>query len=272
VRAFALLLSACLLSPSAAQAQPRRKVAVLEFRAGVEQARNLAARLSERLKKTAALTVMSPIEARQKHARIDAEVARCAGEAPCLSRIGALLEVDEILLVGISKLGDVVLALQRIDVEGQKVAGQLSEMLPPSEELDDNKLGGWLKQLFPPEVFKRYGYIVVTANVEGATVALNGQERGETPLEGKIKVLAPRTYRVELSKPGFTPFNARIDVPPDATVEVRAEMSPESGPVPWYKRWYLWAIVGGLAIGAAVGVAAYSLQPDMSVVMGYIQR
>src|SRR5207249_3258225 len=158
-----------------ARGEARRKVAVVEFRGGVEQAAGLAQRLADRLKKTAALTVLSPIEARQRLGRIDAEVARCAGDEGCLAKLGTRLDVDE-----------------------AKVMAQLSEVLPPSEEIDDKKLGAWLKQLYPPEVFKRYGFIVVTANIDGAMVTINGQEKGETPLEGKVRVLAPRSYRVDL--------------------------------------------------------------------------
>jgi len=270
VKARWLLLA--LFVAGSARAETRRKVAVVEFRGGVEQAAGLAQRLADRLKKTASLVVMSPIEARQHVARIDAEVARCSGDEKCLARLGVQLDVDEVLMVGISKLGDVVLALQRIDTAEQKVIAQLSEVLPPNEEIDDKKLGGWLKQLYPPEVFKRYGFIVVTANVDGATVSINGQEKGETPLEGKVRVLAPRSYRVDLTRSGFTPFAARIDVPPDATVEVRAELAREEGPLPWYKRWYLWAILGGVVAGTAIGFTVYALQPDTSHVMGFIQR
>jgi hypothetical protein len=271
---LATLLAAVLVA-AAANAQPvptHRKVAVLEFRGGVQQAAGLGNQLAERLKRTAALTVMGPVEARQRVPRIDAEVARCGGEGPCLSRIGEQIEVDEILLVGISKLGDVVLALQRIDVSSQKATNQLSEVLPADEGIDDRKLSGWLKQLYPPDVFKRYGSIVVTANVDGALVTINGQERGETPLEGPVKVLAPRGYRVDVTKPGFVPFVARIDVPPDAKVEVRAELSREQGQVPWYKRWWPWAIAGGLIAAAAVTVLVIELRPDMSTVMGSIGR
>ncbi len=212
------------------------------------------------------------MEARRRFAPADAQVGRCANDAACLARLGTALEVDEILLVGLSKLGDVVMALQRIDVESATVTAQLTEVLPDDGALSDDRLGGWLKRLFPPAVFKRYGFIVVTANVAGADVTINGQSKGETPLDGKLKVLAPRSYRVELHKPDFAPFAARIDVPPDATVEVRAELGRAAAPTPWYKRWYPWAIFGGVvAAGAAVSLV-FALQPDQTTVMGFIQR
>ncbi len=270
-----LLVAAVLvvtLPSGRAAAEERRKVAVLEYRAGVEQASDLGAHLAERLRTTAALVVIDPVEARRRFPHTDGQTARCSGDAACLARLGAALEVDEILLVGISKLGDVVMALQRIDVESAKVSAQLSDVLPDDGALDDEKLDGWLKRLYPPEVFKRYGFIAVTANVAGAVVTINGQSKGETPLEGKLKVLAPHSYRVELRKPDFAPFAARIDVPPDATVEVRAELSHSSLPTPWFKRWYLWAIAGGVVAAGAAGALIYSLQPDPTMVMGFIQR
>ena len=53
---------------------------------------------------------------------------------------------------------------------------------------------------------------------------------------------------------------ARVDVLPDANVEVHATLVKESRDVPWYKRWYVWAAVGvvvsGVAIGAAVAATA----------------
>ncbi len=254
-----------------AQAAPHRQVAVLEFRGGVEQAAAIGERLAEQLAKSAALRIVGPIEARQKSPQTDAAVASCAGDATCLARLGRELQVDEILLVGVSKLGDLVLALQRIDVGEGRAIGQLSQVLA-DPEVSDELLLSWLHQLYPPDVFKRYGFIVVTANLAGATVTVNGQGRGETPLEEKLTVLAPRIYRVELTRPGYIPFEARIEVPPDGTVEVRAELQLQTPPVRWYNRWYVWAITGAVVAGAAAGAMAYALQPDRGHVEGFVQR
>ena len=259
---IALVTLGGLASP--ARGAEKRRVAVLALRSGVEQAAGLASRLAERLRKLAAVSVVDPTEARRRRPGIDNEVARCGGDAGCIARLGANLAVDELLIVGISKLGDIVLSLQRLDVAEAKTVGQQSAVLSADEEPDDNQLGLWLRQLFPPELFRRFGQILVTANVDGARVTLNGQARGETPLDGPLKVAAPRTYRVELLKPGYGPFAARIDVPPEATVEVRAELTPDT--TAWYRRWYVWAIVGGAVAGAAVGVTAWRLQPDTSQV------
>jgi len=253
----------------------RRSVAVIEYRAGVQLAAGVGDRLAQALRKAAALTVVDHPEAQRRLGpRIDSDVARCAGEAACVAAIGARLEVDEVLLVGVSQLGDVVLSLQRIDVDRAEVGARLAETLEADQELDDARLLAWLKKLYPPEVFRRYGFIAVTSNVDGATVTINGQDRGRTPLPGagRIRVFAPRSYRVNLSKRGFLPFDARIDVLPDATVSVRAELVPTEGQVAWYKRWYLWAIVGGIAAAGAIGVTVYATRPDDQHVSGFVFR
>lgn len=251
---------------------PLRSVAVLEHRAGVEEIKDLGNRLADLMSKRSGLRVVDPLAAHQRLPKIDAEVAHCSGDAACLSKLGSTLQVDEILIVGISKLGDLVLALQRIDVRSQKAVGQLSEALPVQERATEQQLFDWLKQLYPADAFKRYGHIAISSNVDGATVSINTEEHGVTPLSGKVRVLAPQTYQVELSKADYVPFTARIQVPPDATVEVRANLTSADGSPAWYKRWYLWAIVGGVATAAAVGITAYTQQPDTSRVVGYIER
>jgi hypothetical protein len=271
-RPVALLLLLAAAAPARA-AEERRKVAVLEYRAGAEGAPDLGARTAARLRKLAALTVIDPQEARRRNPRVDAQLARCAGNASCVSRAGVTVEADEVLLVAVSQLGDLVVNLQRIDVEGEKVAAQHSEVLSegavPEAKIDE-RIDEWLKKLYPPEVFKRYGFIAVTSNVDGAKVTINEKDAGETPLPDKIRVLAPRNYHVGLTRSGYLPFSARIDVVPDSSVEVRAELSPETASVPWYKRWYVWGIVGGVAAGVAIGTAVYLTRPDQLHDAGFV--
>jgi len=259
-------------SPSSgAAAESRRSVAVLEYRAGAGGAPDLGARLAERLRRTAALTVVDPQEARRRNPRVDGQLARCAGAPDCIAHLGRGLDVDEVLLAGVSQLGDLVVSLQRVDAASARVEAQHSAVLDSGGgALSDERLDAWLRQLYPPDTFKRYGAIAITANVDGAIVTLDDQERGRTPLDGKIKVPAPHGYRVGLRKPGYLPFAARIDVVPDASVEVRAELSPESAPLPWYKRWWVWGIVGGVAAGAAIGTAVYLTRPDELHDSGYL--
>ena len=194
----ALVLGALAIvcAPRVCAAQARHRVAVLEYRAGVASSPNAAQRIAERLQKTAALEIVDPAAARREVASINGDIARCSGEVVCTAKLGARIGADEVLLVGISQLGDLVLALQRIDVETRALSSQLSAVVPEGREISDEQIDGWLHQLYPPEAFKRYGLISVKANVSGARVLLNGVDRGATPLEGKLKVPAPLTYTV----------------------------------------------------------------------------
>jgi hypothetical protein len=237
--------------------EPKKTVAVLEYRAGARGAHDVGTRLARLLRDTAALTVVDPQEARRKLPRVDAEVARCSGEAKCIGGIGIELGADEVLLAGVSQLGDVIIALQRIDAKRGEAGARLAESLPPDSDVTDEQGLNWLKQLFPPEVFRRYGTIAIEADQSGASIALNNDVEGKTPANEPIKVRAPGTYKLRVEKRGYVPFEARVDVLPDANIVVRATLVRESREVPWYKRWYVWAAVGGAVAIVGVSLAIY---------------
>jgi hypothetical protein len=255
---------------TAAFAETKKTVVVLEYRSGAKGAAGIGERLAKLLKDNAAFTVIDPQEARRRNSRVDGEVAKCGGDAMCVGAIGERMEADEVLLVGVSQLGDVVLAMQRIDARRGESGSRLAESLPPDTEPLDDEVLGWLRQLYPPEAFRRYGAIQVAADLDGAQVSLNGDAVGTTPLAQPIQVRAPATYRVRIDKPGYAPFQAKIDVLPDATVEVRASMQRRTGPIAWYKRWYVWAAVGGAVAIAGASVAIYYGTRQDEAPLGFI--
>jgi hypothetical protein len=165
----------------------------------------------------------------------------------------------------------VVLAMQRIDSKRGEAGARLAESLPADREPSDADALGWLRQLYPPEAFRRYGAIQIAADLEGARVLLNDEPQGKTPMEQPLQVRAPATYRLRVDKPGYVPFQARIDVLPDATVEVHATLVRETQPVPWFKRWYVWAAVGGAVAVAGAAVAIYYGTRTDETPLGYIQ-
>jgi PEGA domain-containing protein len=266
------LLVALVLFSSVARAEERRTVAVLEYRAGARGARDIGLKLAHLLRDTAALNVIDIQEARRKLPKVDAEVAKCAGDAMCVGAIGEQLGANEVLLVGVSQLGDVIIALQRIDAKRGEAGARMAESLPPDADIKDDMALGWLRQLFPPEVFRRYGSIAIDADQAGAAVTLNDQPSGKTPLPEPIKVRAPATYKLRVDKSGFVPFSARVDVLPDANVEVHATLVKESKEQPWYKRWYVWAAVGGALAAGAAGTAIYFGTRTDSTPLGYVNK
>jgi hypothetical protein len=239
----------------------RRRVAILEHRTGVTRAADLAARMAVVLARSAALEVVSPEEARRRlQGRLDAMIARCAGDPTCVAHVGERIHVDEVILVGISQLGDVILALQRISVHTRAVEGRIAEALPPGTEPGDETLLSYLRRLLPPEDFRRYGGIRVKASISGAEIALDGQVRGRTPL-ANLQVEAPRRYELTVRKPGYIDFTANLDVQPDFTVEVTPDLHRRPGALAWYQRWWVWGIAAAVAAGTATALAL-TLRPS----------
>jgi len=260
------LLVAALLASSAAPAAARtgrRRVAILEHRTGVTRAADLAARMAAVLARSAALEVVSPEEARRRlGGRLDAQIARCAGDPPCVAQIGDRLHVDEVILVGISQLGDVILALQRISVRTRSVEGRIAEAISPEAEPSDDLLLGYLRRLLPPDDFRRFGGIRVKASVSGAEVTLDGLLRGRTPL-AMLRVEAPRRYQLKVRKSGYIDFDATLDVQPDGMVEVTPDLHRRPSALAWYQRWWVWGIAAAVAAGTATALAL-TLRPTAS--------
>ena len=253
-RAWLLVAAVVVTGALPAPASARRRVAVVEHRAGVTRAANLAARMAGLLQRTAAVDVVDPTDARRRLAgRLDAQIARCGGDPRCVAEVGERLQVDEIILVGISQLGDVILAMQRIGVATRTVAARLAETLPPDAEPSDEALLGYLKRLLPAEVFRRYGAIRVRANIEGAEVELDGQLQGVTPLT-MPSVEAPRRYQLKVRRPGYLDFTAALDVQPDGVVEVTPDLQRRSTELSWYQRWWVWGIAAAVLAGSATAI------------------
>lgn len=228
---------------------PGRSVALLEFRSGSAALPDVDRRAAAILDKMTSLVVVGSDEGRRRYgSKLDADVVTCAGEAACIARIGRTLGVDEVLLIGVSEFGDVIITLQRIDAEGGEVVSRLAEALAPGSSPDDAQLARYLEQLLPKSDFVRWGVIRIDADVDGATVKVGDTIRGKTPLK-PLRVRAPASYDIVLSKPGYGDFRASVDVPPDALVKVHPTLSRDNDA--WYDRWWVAAIAGTVVVGAA---------------------
>ena len=242
---------------------PRRAVAVLEFRSDSTALPQAAARFSAVLASRTSLRVLGDDQARQRYgADLDGDVVRCDGEARCIGAIGKRLGVDEVLLIGVSELGDVILTVQRIDSARGKVEGRLAEALAADAAPAEGELVGYLERVLPPEDFVRFGTIAVKVNVGGAEILVGGQRRGVSPLPA-IRVPAPSTYDIEVKKAGFLPFKAEVEVPPDGAMKVNANLQrPGQGGSAWYAKWWVAAAAGVVVAGAVTGGILYARDRD----------
>ncbi len=250
IRPKTLLLAILFLSVVIPTTANARTVAVLEFRSGTRAVPRITRTFATRLARLTSHRVIPPSEARRLLGSVDGDVAQCKGEASCIAAIGNELRCDEVVLVGISQLGDTILAFQRIDSARGVVLARLADTLGRRRRITTSSLDRYLRRLFPAGDFKRYGKIAVRTNTTGDRVFVDGQYRGQTPLP-PLRVAAPGRYAIRVTRPGHDDFLARLDVLPDALVEVTPTLGRKHTPTRWYQRWWVWAIVGGVVVASA---------------------
>jgi hypothetical protein len=244
-----------------ADPDPRRKVSVLEYRAGSSQLPGIAGRVVTTLSRQTSITVLGQDQTRALYGdHLDQVLVRCAGEAACVARIGQKVGAAEVILVGISELGDVILTMQRIDVASHEVTGRIADSLAARSVPSDAQISSYVNRLLPPSDFLRFGVIDIVANLAGAAVTVGGQPRGVTPVAA-LKLPAPASYDIRIEKLGYVPFTTRIALPPDGEIKVEAELSRRGGEAAWYQRWYVLAAAGVVVAGAG-GTAIYFATRD----------
>lgn len=257
MRAVALTLTvlAAVAQLAHGDPDPKRKVSVLEYRAGSSALPGIAARVVAALSKQTSLRVLGQDQTRAMYgAQLDQVLVKCAGDAACLARIGQKVDAAEVILVGVSELGDVILTLQRIDVASRSVSNRVADSLAAGGVPSEAQLLEYLNRLLPPADFLRFGVIDIVANLSGAAVTISGEPRGITPIE-TLRLRAPASYDIRVEKTGYVPFSTRVALPPDAEIKVEAQLSRRGGTA-WYQHWYVLA-AAGLVVAGAGGTAIY---------------
>ena len=242
-------------------------VAVLEYRAGTRGLPRIASRLAARMARLTSHRVLSPTDARRiLGAGVDARVAGCRGDPSCIGGIGDMLGADQVMLVGISQMGDLILAIQLIDcATGRVLAREADSLEPDATGVQRDRLDRYLRSLLPADDFRRFGTVVVKTGVPGDRVFVDGTLRGMTPL-APLVLPAPGRYRLRVTRPGHQDFDATLDVLPDARLEVTPRLSPRAGPLPWYQKWWVWALVGAAVTGGVTAaVVAATASPPSTV-------
>jgi hypothetical protein len=250
-----LVLLVLLAGSAEAAPDPKRKVIVLEYRAGSSALPGISARVIGALSKQTSLGVLGPDQTRVIYgAQLDQVLVGCAGESDCVAKIGQQVGAAEVILVGVSELGDVILTMQRIDVRGKSVSARIADSLAEGATPSDAQVDSYLQRLLPPTDFLRFGVIDIVANLSGAAVTIGGEPRGVTPVQS-LRLPAPATYEIRIEKEGYVPYRTKVELPPDGEIKVEAELS-QRGATSWYQRWYVLAAAGVLVAGAG-GTAIY---------------
>ena len=263
-------IAICAARVAHADPDPKRKVSVLEYRAASSGLPGIAVRITDALAKQTSLAVLGPDQTRALYGDgLDQTLVKCGGEAECVARIGERVGAAEVILVGVSELGDVILTMQRIDVTGRSVSGRVADSLAAGAQPTASQLDAYLTRLLPPGDFLRYGVIEIVAAEPGAAVTVGGVPRGLTPIK-PLRLRAPASYDVHVEKSGFVPFTTQVQLPPDSELRVRAQLQ-RPGNTAWYTRWYVLAGMGVIVAGAAGG-AIYFATNEPSTRVGFNGR
>ncbi len=92
---------------------------------------------------------------------------------------------------------------------------------------------------------------------KGAIIEMDGKRWGAVPWTGEVK---PGTHVLKVRKDGFETWSTTVKVPPGGELDIsvvlqssKSGSSAEGSSTPIYKKWWLWTIVGVVAVGAGVG-------------------
>jgi hypothetical protein len=259
--ALALLVMLCAVAR--ADSDPKRKVLVLEYRSGSSSLPGIGKRVAAAIGKQTSLQVLGPDQTRAVYGEhLDQVIVKCGGDADCIAKIGQKVGASEVILVGVSELGDVILTMQRIDVKSHDVGGRIADSLAADAAPSDSQVDSYLTRLLPPSDFLRFGVIDIVANLSGATVTVSGEKRGLTPIQ-PLTLRAPATYNIKIEKQGFVPYSTKVELPPEGRIKVEAELS-KRGQSAWYQHWYVLAGAGLIATGAAGTTIYFATRPEVN--------
>jgi hypothetical protein len=249
----ALVALVAMTAVAVADPDPHRKVVVLEYRAGSTALQGIATRMVAALGTQTSLAVLGPDQTRAVYGEhLDQVIVKCAGEAECVARIGQKVGAAEVILIGVSELGDVILTMQRIVVADRRVASRVADSLASGALPSDAQLSQYLARVLPPTDFLRFGVIQIDATEPGADVTINKESRGVTPIP-PLKLPAPASYDIHVEKRGFLPFDTSIALPADGEIKLPVRLQHPGGKTAWYQHWYVLAAAGVIVIGATGG-------------------
>lgn len=202
----------------------------------------------------------------------------CAGATKCLAQIGAKLKVDLVVSGNVAALGEsYVVNIKAIDVSSRSELNRVSSdplKGNPDELIEAVRIAAY-RLLAPKELI---GSITLLADVDGASVIVDGKIVGTTQLNGPIERLSLGKHKISVTREGFSKFSREITVRFQKTTKVVVRLATganstrlsdslkqgtitRSAPRPWYKS--TWFIVGvGAAAVTAGAIIGYRLGKD----------
>jgi hypothetical protein len=138
------------------------------------------------------------------------------------------------------------------------------------------------------ELEPRVARLVIEVDIDGATIVVDGQERGTTPLAGPV-VVEPGSHVVEVRDGRRAGGRERREVilaggltetvrvaalapvlPPPTDVPVAPPLPPTDEEASVWSSWWLWTIVGVVVVGGAVTAGVLLWPRDESYTEGTV--
>jgi TolB-like protein len=216
--------------------------------------RNLTELVASEVKRVEGVSVlgMSDVEALLEVESDRAQLG-CTDDNSCLAELGGALGVDKIITGEIGRVGKrLLIGLRMIDREAVVVDNRVTEAFQGPDEQLLFATRHAVRELLGIDA-DGAGQLVVTANRSGATLFVDGEQRGTVPgppLDG----LAPGRHALRVSAPGYFDWQADVYVEPEGTtaqwVELEEEPRLVKPFVPTWVYWSSWAATGAVGVGA----------------------
>ncbi|MBA2538207.1 MAG: PEGA domain-containing protein [Deltaproteobacteria bacterium] len=245
-----------------------QKIAVWRFDAlGIEP--ELVGRLETLFKLELERLMKTPLPTRNEINRATTVADReCTGEDKCLAAIGKKVNVDVVVTGTVGSLGDsYILNIKAVDTATAKTLQkiQTDPLRGSPDDLIESVRVAAYRLLAPAQL---HGALQIQSDLVGAAVELDGKAVGKTPLPnlGVLSKLTLGKHKLEVSAPGYAPFEEEVDVRFQKVSQVVVRLiasdvvlgTGKTTPVerrPVYSRtWFIvTAIVTGVVVGGLIG-------------------
>jgi PEGA domain len=226
----------------------------------------------------------SPLPSRDKVEKVAAanpKLAACTANPECLVPLAKALSSSKIIAGNVGGLGDsYVVNLKLVDKDGRELR-RVSATLhgSPEELIDEIRVATY--RLVAPE--KLVGSVAVLSDLPGATVSVDGNAVGKTPLPGPLAGLAVGVHHLSVTREGFSSVDEDVPVRFEKTSQLvvhqkavseaakRAERRAR-GETPVYAKWWFWTAMAVSAVATGVGIGfAIQKQQVQTCAMGKCQ-
>ena len=183
-------------------------------------------------------------------------------ELSCLMDISRLASADHMVTSGVSQIGsDLVLTLELFDIKLSQVirrqvvawSGKPEGLLELSRPLVARLMDGSAASSY-------VGKLKVVASEEGATVRLNEDVLGESPVELDTDLTIGK-HTVHISKEGFAPYQQDIVIQQNELTLLEAMLVDEDLMKPWYTKWWVWTGASVVVAGAVTAAILAQEKP-----------